>query len=256
MSKEALANFAGVVKSSLVKNGPVILTGLSIAGFVTTAVLTGVATTKAIRVIEEEKEVKGEDLTLKEKARVSWKYYIPPVATGIVSGACAIGAHSVSARRTAALAAAYQLSETALSEYRDKVIETIGEKKEKAVRDKVAKEKLEQNPVNESSVIITGKGKTLCFDSLSGRYFESDIESIKKAVNDINKRLLCDMYVSLNEFYDELDMDHTDIGEDLGWNLDGGLIDVYFSSQIARDDRPCIVLNYHVAPKYDYYKFV
>ena len=81
------------------------------------------------------------------------------------------------------------------------------------------------------SNIITDKGNTLCFDSLSGRYFKSDIDKIKRAVNNLNRELTYDMYVSLNDFYDELDLDHTKIGDELGWNLDDGLIDVYFGSQ-------------------------
>ena len=67
--------------------------------------------------------------------------------------------------------------------------------------------------------------------------------------------MVYDNYVSLNEFYDELDLGHTTVGDDLGWNMENGFIEIYFSSQIADDGTPCIVVNYDVAPKYDYYKF-
>ena len=66
---------------------------------------------------------------------------------------------------------------------------------------------------------------------------------------------MCDGYVSLNDFYDELGLDHIDVGDDLGWKVDQGKLDVDFGSQIASDGRPCITIEYSVAPKYGYDSF-
>ena len=257
MNKLDFPKLIKTAKTAVSKRSPEILTGLGIAGMITTTVLAVKATPKALRLIEEEKDELGvEKLTPVETVKVAWKPYIPAAISGSVSVACLIGANSVNARRNAALATAYKLSETAFSEYRDKVIETMGEKKEKIVKDKVAKEKIEQNPVSKSDVIITNRGNTLCFDPISGRYFKSDIDRIKRAENELNKRMLHDItgYVSLNEFYGELDLDYTSIGDDLGWNVEN-LIDISFSSQIADNGEPSIVLDYRVAPKYDYSRF-
>ena len=131
------------------------------------------------------------------------------------------------------------------------MIETIGEKKEQGIRDAVAKDKMKKDPVVDKEVIITGRGSSLCYDSIS-RYFECDIETIRKAENTINKKLLNEMYVSLNDFYYEIGLRPSDIGDDLGWNIDDGLVDLYFSSQIAEDGRPCLVINYRIAPRYDF----
>jgi len=259
MGKTNASRLINNVRMTLSKHSPEILTGIGIAGMISSTVLAVKATPKALKLIEEEKEavyLEGEKMPPIEVVKVCWKCYIPAAVTGVASIACLIGASSVSARRTAALAAAYQISETALSEYREKVIETIGEKKEQTVREKVDKERIEKNPVSRNDVIVTEKGNTLCYDSLSGRYFRSDIDKIKKAENILNKKMLSDMYVSLNEFYDELNLDHTDIGDELGWNIDKGLIDLYFSSQIADDGTPCIVVNYSIAPKYNYSRLV
>ena len=65
-----------------------------------------------------------------------------------------------------------------------------------------------------------------------------------------------DMYVSLSEFYDELGLDHTAISDDLGWDIDKGMIELDFSSQIADDGTPCIVVDYCIAPRYDFSRFV
>lgn len=270
------SNVSKVVKDAKImvsKHSPEILTGIGIAGLVTTTVLAIRATPKALRLIENEKlnrlkkyindDVSENDsdyknLVLKpvDVVKVAWKPYIPAFISGVASISCIVGASSVNARRNAALAAAYNLSQTALTEYKDKVVETIGEKKEQAIKDKIAKEKVEKDPVSKSEVIITEKGNTLCYDAATGRYFRSDIDKIKNAVNELNFRLLNEMYVSLNDFFSELGLSHTDLGDDLGWNIDGGKIEVDFSSQIADDGTPCLVVGYLVAPRYDYSKLM
>lgn len=243
------------IQRGLDKHSPEILTGIGIAGMVTTTVLAVKTTPKAIELINQAEDYKEEPLTKLEVVKVAWKPYIPAAVTGAASIICLIGSCKVSTRRMAALTTAYKLSETALLEFRDKAVETIGEKKVRDIRDKVAKDKVEKNPVTKSNVIITDKGNTLCYDAAAGRYFKSDIDKIKKAVNEVNRRLLIDQYISLNEFYNELGLDNTELGYELGWNLDDGLIELDFSSQIADDGTPCIVISYNIAPKYEYFKF-
>lgn len=257
MKKPNLTNIAYSARRTIKKYGPQILTGVGIGGFVTTVVLSVRATPKALKCIEEEKELKGEEeLKPLEIVKVAWKPYVPAIGLGIASTVCLIGANSVSTRRTAALATAYKISETALAEYKEKVIETIGEKKEKEVRDKIAEKKIKDNPVSQNTVIITGRGHTLCYDAHSGRYFESDIEKIRKAENIINNKIRNDMYASLNELYDLLGLSHTEMGSKLGWNIDRlptnyGL-EFYFSSQLSENDEPCLIISYSEPPVYDY----
>lgn len=257
------------VQSVLVKRSPEILTGIGVAGMITTTVLAVKATPKALSLIEDEKRAQNEHISddsrndssqivhLKpiEVVKVTWKCYIPTVLTGIASTACLIGASSVNFKRNAALATAYQLSTTALTEYKEKVSEVIGERKERDIRDRIAKDKINNDPVGKHEVIVTGNGDTLCYDAYGGRYFKSSIDKIKKAENELNRVMLKDMYVSLNEFYDELGLKHTKLGDDLGWNLDDGFINIEFSSQLSEDDTPCIVMNYTVSPNYNYSSF-
>lgn len=248
-------NLAKLVKGAqyfISKHSPEILTGLGIAGMLTTTFLAVKETPKALELIEEAQSDKGEALTAGEKVKACWKCYIPAAATATCSIACLVGASSVSGRRNAALATAYKISETAFSEYKSKVVETLGEKKEEAIRDKVAKERIENNPVSKSDVIITSKGKTLCYEYYTGRYFESDIDSIKRAVNEINRRMNYDMYVSLSELYDELDLDHTMTSDEVGWHLDDGHVEIDYGSHIADDGRPCIVVAYRKPPRPDF----
>lgn len=252
MKKEIAKSFLSL-KTAIKKHSPEILTGIGIAGMITTTVMAVRATPKALILIEERKEEIGaEKLEAMDMVKTAWACYIPAAITGTLSVACLIGASSVNARRNAALATAYTLSESALKDYQGKVIEMFGDKKNEAVKDAVAKDKVEKNPVITREVIITEKGNTLCYDAISGRYFKSDIEKIKKAECELNRQMLDDMYVSLNDFYYEIGLDSVKLGDELGWNVDSGYIDLSFSSQLASDGTPCLVIDYSVAPRYDY----
>ena len=93
-------------------------------------------------------------------------------------------------------------------------------------------------------------------DSMSGRYFKSDMESIKQAINKLNRRRTYENYISLNEFYGEIGLNDVKNGELLGWNIDSGLIEPTFSTCLTEDGRPCIVLDFMVEPRYDYDKLL
>lgn len=272
MKKQVFKN----ISKSISRHSPEILTGLGIAGMITSTVLAVKATPKAMKLIEERKEELNQNsfekninndyslknhkeidkLDAKETIKTVWKCYIPTTVLMAASISCLVGASSVHIKRNAVLATAYRLSETAATEYRNKVVETIGAKKEEAIRDKVNKDRVDRKPVVENQVIITEKGNTLCYDHLSGRYFKSDIDKINKAINEMNRRINTDYYISLNDLYDELGLEETKLGDVLGWNSDMGLLDLHLSSQISSEGVPCLVLDFNNSPKYDFDKFV
>ena len=257
MSKFNLVEANKCLKEVLVKHAPSILTGVGIAGMVGTTIMAVKATPKALASIEEKKEeLQVEKLPVVEAVKATWKFYIPAVVTGATSVACLVRANSINTRRNAALVTAYNLSKTAFAEYKDKVIETIGESKEQTVRDKIAQDKVDRDPVSSNEVIITNGGQTLCYDGVFGRYFYSDRDSIQRAVNRINRKLNSYMYVSLNEFYNELGLNRTDIGDLLGWKSDDGEVEIFFSTTIAEDGRPALVMSFNIVPEYDFDKIV
>ena len=274
MNKPNFSNIFKTIKAGTMKHSPEILTGIGIAGMITTTVLAVKATPKALRLIEEKKKdifnnldpedipgnnVDYTDISLKplEVIKVAWKPYIPAVVTGVASVTCLIGASSVNAKRNAALATAYELSKTALADYKEKVVETIGEKKEQTIREKVAQKKVDENPASKSEVIITGNGDVLFLEPASMRYFKSDIESVRKIINDLNYRMTTGMeeYISLSELYDEIGLSHTTTSDDMGWNIyKDGPIDINFPATKTDKGEPCLMLEYNVSPRYDYSK--
>lgn len=242
-----------VAKGFTKKHSPEILTGLGVAGMITTTVLAVKATPKALMLIEDAEYEKGDNLTTIETVKTVWKPYIPAAITGVASITCIIGASSVNAKRNAALATAYSISQTALSEYKEKVVETIGEKKEKDIRTKIAQDKVNKKPVSNTEVIVTEKGNTLFYEPLSDRYFKSDIETIKRIVNELNKRMIGgEQYISLSEFYIEIGLKPTLISDRIGWSINRDIIEIDYPAIKADDGQPCLSLDYLIQPEYDF----
>lgn len=255
-------NLAGVIS----ENSPTILTSLAVAGLISTSVLAVKATPKALFLIDDELYKRyGEDMygeygnTVSERLasipkreliRITWKCYIPASAVGFASICCIVYANSIHLRRTAALASLYGITEAALKEYQAKVVETIGKSKELKVRDEIAGDRIKANPPGANQIIITNKGDVLCYDSITGRYFKSSVEQIRRALNSLNQRLMSEMFISLNELYYELGLASTKLGDELGWDLDKGLIEISFSTQLSEQEEPCLVMNYEVFPKF------
>ena len=223
------------IKLSTSKHAPQILVGLGVAGSIAATVFAVKATPKAIKLVEERKEKENkEHLTPLETIETTWKCYVPSAVILLTSAACTIGSCSMSTKRYAALTAAYKIAETTYNDYHEKVVETIGEEKNKEIKDS------------------TGRGAVLCLDSLSGRYFRSSSNAIIEAQNVINKKLNSDLYVSLNELYDELGLERTLLGDELGWPSSGILLDLSnFDSEIVGGE-PVLVVNYNRLPIYDY----
>lgn len=248
--KALIKNAEAIVK----KRSPEILTGIGIAGMATSTIFAVKATPKAMMLIEERKlDLDTDHISKLEVVKTVWPCYIPTVATTVASAACLIGASTINFRRNAALAAAYALSESTLKDYQEKVIETIGDKKSGEVRDAIAKDKLEKNPYSGDAIVVTDNNDTLCYEPLSGRYFRSNIDKIKRALNEVNRMMLSADHISLNDFYCEIGLGETKLGDDLGWRLDtNSLIDMHFSTHLAKNGEPCLVLDFITAPVYDY----
>lgn len=244
-------------KKKLTENAPEVLIGMGLAGMLTSTVMAVKATPKAMKIIEEEEDYLNRDLSTAEKVKLAWKPYVPAAIGYCASAALIIKANNVNNARSAMFAGAYKLSERALLDYKDKVIETIGEEKEREISDKVMRDKVrEPRPTSyHANEVIYGTGQCLCYDPISGRYFNSDMDKIRKIENDLNYRLMKENMVSLNEFYTELGMECSDMGFKYGWNIDEGLIEVRFTSTITDDNKLCLVVSFARSPRLDFDKW-
>lgn len=273
MNKPNVNKYFKMATRVIKKRSPEILTGLGIAGMVTTTVLAVKATPKALTLIqdaeiekvdEQVKEGKGPDeldkkLTPVEVVKVAWKPYIPAVLLGTASAACLIGANSVHARRHAALYSAYKLSETALTEYKDKVKEIVPEKKVKEIKQKLADDKVDkvakkdsENKDSKPRVIVSNDGDTWFVDPFTNEPFLSTTAKVDAAINKVNRQMMDEMFASLSDLYDELGIDHTVNSDDIGWCIDDGLIESDFSDAVVRNGKAYVVMDFLKRPEYGF----
>lgn len=234
----------------LSRKSPTVLTWLAVGGVFTTVGLAIKATPTAIILINREKYLRGDDSPLDYQTlfQLTWKLYLPTVASGLGTIGCIIASNHINLRRNTALATLYTISEASIKEYQEKVIEMFGKNKGEKVRDEVLQDHLLADPVNPERIIMTSHGSSLFYDELSGRYFRSDIDTIRRLQNDFNKELLDDMFKSLNDFYYIMGLEPTVLGRDVGWDANSGLLNIHFASKIALNDEPCIVLEYKDSP--------
>lgn len=240
------------IRKLISDNFPLILTSMGVSGVIATTVLAVKATPEAYREIQDARSETTEPITKVDMVKLTYRHYIPAAAVGISTIAAIVGAQSVNMKRQAALVGLWTVTDKALSEYKNQVIKTIGEKKEKEIVTEVVRERMDKDEFN-TEIIVTGRGKQKFKDTISGRYFESDIESVRQAQNNINAQCINEMYASLNDFYREVGLPGTAHGEEAGWRADR-LLEIAFIPQLSEDGEACIGLDYRSAPIRSYWK--
>lgn len=225
------------------KNSPTILTGLGVGGVITTAYLTGRAAFTSAEVIESDIYQNGYIDDPKKRAKryteLTWRLYIPAGISGSIAIGCIIAGARVSSKRTAAAYSLLSVSQQAFDEYRDKVVEKFGEKKEQAIRAEIAQDRVNNNPPGQ---VIIGSGSVMCCELFTGRYFMCDIETLKKAEIFINRKILSETEATLDDFYYEVKLEPTTDSSRCGWDL-GRTLELYFSA-VLHNEKPCIAFEY------------
>lgn len=234
----------------VVKNAPTILAAAGAAGVVLTAVSAGKASIKAKEKLEE----LPEDIETIEKVKVVAPIMARPFLLGAATIFCIFASNREHLKREAALAAVYSMSSKALEEYEEKVIDTIGENKNKKIKDSIAEDTVNNNPPSDDLLATDGDGKVLCFDKWSGRYFRAKIEEIDDAINYINFILNEEGFASLNEFYEKLKLDAVENGEEIGWERSvDGLVSLdppyTLTSMLYKDKYPVRIISFMTKPK-------
>ena len=124
----------------LKRHSSTILTFVGAAGVVVTVVMSAKATPKAMKLLEEAENKKGEELSKLEVVRVAAPAYIPVAAIGISSLACLFGANVLSQRNQASLTAAYAMLNESYSRYRGAANTVFGDDADSKIKAEVAKE--------------------------------------------------------------------------------------------------------------------
>lgn len=243
-----LNSIVRVIRRNTKQHSPLILSTLAGVGTLTTAYLTAQATVKAVRLIDKEEPVGIEygdrKRLLIERTKLVWKFYIPAGISATSTIVCIIGANRIEANKTIAAQTALSVTQQLYSDYREHVVEELGERKEQSIRDKIAERKVKLGPPPSTDILMTGPGNVLCCELFTGRYFASDMETLRKAQNDLNAKMLAHDYISLYDFYYSVGLAPTTVSAQLGWKSNK-LMQLEFSTILTDDGRPCLAFDYN-----------
>lgn len=202
------------------RNSKLILTGVAVVGVIGTAVLSVMATPKAVYKLKEKTGYDPEKQTEQEKpkpvevVKATWKCYAPAAAAGAVTIAAIVGSHKLSQKELAAMAGTCVLLQKSYGRYKGKVEEVLGEDAVKKVRDAFVIDKKDEivKPTNPDTVVF--------YEELYGKCFERTMVEVVEAVSNLNRAYVTCGEVSLGYFYEQLGIDTDDALNKLGWNVE------------------------------------
>lgn len=232
------------------RNSATILTCVGAAGVIATTVTAVKATPKALQLLEQAKKEKGEDLTKLETVKIAGPAYVPSIVLGASTIACIFGANLLNHRSQASLMSAYALVDSSYKDYRSKVDELYGDEAGSEIRAGIAKDKYNENPVE-----LHDDNNRLFYDAYSSRYFEADPTTVQRAEYEVNRTLMMDDAVHLNEWYEILDLEPLEHGYDFGWSTCANMgaywqtwIDFHHETVVMDDGLECTIVTFVQEP--------
>lgn len=226
---------------------------------------------EAVEVADNEELVAEVKLTLMDYVKTCWVDYMPAAIAMGVGVACILIARRIDAAKIVALASAAKYAQDKLEEHQKALAKLEPADREK-VEEVISKTLVEQAgdlpPWSTEEVIdpdtgvlvpvqdVDWGGDMLCLDSLSGQYFRSNPDKINRAVGIFTKDILIPNgsmfgigYGTVNDFFEYLGVETTNLFQALGWTADHPL-EVYFDSTLAEEShRPILVLKYKHQPR-------
>lgn len=273
---QTIGKHGGDLVKYLSKNSPTILTGCAIAGAFVAVGLAVKATKPALEHIKEEKSEHRDRIIIKngderedydlteeeidaiqlkptEVVKAVWKDYLP---TGIAlagTTACIIGAHSISAKRTAAMAALYTMSEQALKDYKDKAEEIVGNKKAGEIEQATLEEAVGRYPYNPATLgFVCKPGEVPCLDTTTQRLWPCNYDKIVAAEERLKARIYAGERITINDFYDEVGLQGVEHGDERGWSVENE-ISISKRSSLTSDGTPVLAIGFDKVPTEWYY---
>lgn len=233
------------LKTFVKKNGPTILTCIGSVGVVITSVMAIKATPKAIVLLEDARDEKGDNLTKFEKVMVAGPVYIPTIIVGASTIACVFGANILNQRQQASIMSAYALLDSTYKEYQSKVVDLYSEEADSRVKKEIAKDKY----LGDDKLV---DNDALFYDEFSGRYFESTNAKVLKAEYETNKKISDHGGACLNDFYRALGLEPTKYGDRLGWPVNDLSLDFRHEKFILDDGLEGCIITFVQEPILDF----
>ena len=215
--------------------------------------------TRAIDAENDYREARGMDpMSGGEIARIAVPHYIPTtVFLGITVGSCCLK-NKITNEKLAGLAALYSLERSNNLEYRKKVKEQLGERKEQKIREAINADRAAAVDTRTTVIYNTGNGNQLVSIKYSTTGpFHSSKPKIEAAINRFNASMIGGIYTrTYQELLTEFDIPPDmipDLAYGCGWNSEH-LVEPIFDAKLTADGVPMLIVDFLDPPKPEYLK--
>lgn len=159
--------------------GSIALTCLGGIGVIATSFMAARSTPKAMKLLENAKEEKGEKLTKIEAIKTAAPAYISTVVVGAATIACIVGIGLLDRRGQGSLMSAYALLDKSYRTYRNKVTELYGENADETVKEAIAKDIYEEEKDTLDIMLEEAKDEEALFlDMNTLEYFNAKLTDV------------------------------------------------------------------------------
>lgn len=218
-------------------------------------ILTGYLVYKAYKKTQEKiKNVQAESeepLDTVDKVKLTWKYWIPPMASCATAITASVIGYKIQTKRSAKLLTAYTLLEASNQATKDKMNELLGEGKTGEVMNKVAEDRI-QYAIDHDLVEDTGTGRQIWFDAYTGHVFRSSKNNIEAARNSVNSDMNSWDTATIESFYEYMGLDgQWRFAQRYGWDKNVSkelVIQLKGSERLLPDGTSYGVLDYVTDP--------
>ena len=164
-------------------------------GVIATAILTAKETPKAMKILEQKKAEKKENLTVIETVKAVAPCYVPAVVSGLMTVACIMGASVLSKKQQAAM---------------ESISAEDAEKVDICSYTYFDGGSLGFGDVEEETILF--------YEPYSNRYFKSTLYGVLQAEYHINRNFVLGADITLNDFYSFLGIEKIDGCDLVGWS--------------------------------------
>ena len=231
---------------------PEILIGIGITGCVASIFMASYATLKAKEEVDNANSKTKNKLSNKEIIKSTYKFYLPTAIVSVTSiGMIIEGTKIFKDKNDKLLKSAYALTET-LSIQNKLFKEFCSEEDIEKIKEKTKEIKNDKNGFKIGEIPKDNiDDKIICFESFSGSYLETSIKCIRDTERELNKRLIDEDYITLNEFLESLGHDGSEIGDKFRWSKEMDLyIDLDLDARISEKGEFVLVINHNIEPVY------
>ena len=256
--KEKFVNVYNGVKGKVEKHSPEILMGVGVVGVVTASVMACRATMKLDDILVEAAETREKIKEVAENPQYDDRYseedakkdlvinyvqtgkkvaalYAPAVAVGTIGIGCLLGSHDILRKRNAALSAAYVTVDKAFKEYKQRVVDRVGEEVEKEIRYGIKAEEIVEvvtdEEGNETALTETVNTMNPTLYSDYARFFDAaspcwqndpeyNLMFLRAQQQYANDLLRAKGRLFLNDVYEMLGLEKSKAGQIVGWVYD------------------------------------